>query len=417
MEEILRLMNPWWENRQFELGITRELYLLKIMELLKFKEIVIITGVRRVGKTTIIFQVIEHLIKEKKVNPNHILYVTLDHPHFIKTTVEEIIREFRKIHKLDRKEKIFVFLDEIQHINEWEKYLKIFYDIENVKIVVSGSSATLIKKQSPYITGRFIKIDVWPLDFNEFLVFKQAKISKTEEYKYEKYLDDYLKTGGLPFFVLHENIDYLSDMIESVVFKDIVQLYSIKYPKAVENLLLLMAARIGQKTSFNKLKNILALSLDTIKEYLYYLELSFIITPIKKFSYSINEQIYSAHKYYFLDNGIRNVLIGFKDFGSLAENALAIYLKRQFKEVFYYQNKKEIDFIIKSKGITIPLESKYGEEISNEEVKVILNFMKEKRLNIGYIISKNINKEIKERKKKIRIIPLWKLLIGKVNIF
>ena len=208
----------------------------------------------------------------------------------------------------------------------------------------------------------------------------------------------------------------MSDLIESVVYKDIVQLYSIKYPKIVENLLLLMAERIGQKTSFNKLKNILNLSLDTVKEYIYYLELSFILVPIKKFSYSINEQIYSAHKYYFLDNGIRNALVGFKNIGSLAENLLAIYLMRQFKKVEYHQEKNEIDFIIKSRGKVIPVESKYNDEIADEHIDILLGFMKEKRLNRGYIISKNLEKNIDKEEKRIIIIPLWKLLIGKASI-
>lgn len=409
-------MNPWWENRQFELGVIREAYLDKIMKLIELKEVIILIGIRRVGKTTIIFQSIDYLIKKKKINPHHILYATLDHPQFININIADIIQEFRKMHKLNRDDKLYVFLDEIQHIGQWEKDLKAIYDLENIKMIVSGSSATLIKKQSPYLTGRFIKIDTWPLDFNEFLKFRGVTISKTEEYKYEKYLEDYLKIGGLPFFVLHENIGYLSDLIESVVYKDIVQLYSIKYPKAVENLLLLMAGRIGQKTSYNKLKNILDLSLDTIREYLYYLELSFIVIPIKKFSYSINEQIYSAHKYYFLDSGVRNALVGFKNVGSLAENVLAIYLKRKFKEVEYYQEKKEIDFIVKLKGKVIPIESKYYNEVVDEDIGALLNFMKEKRLNRGYVISKNIDKEVLKGKKRISIIPLWKLLIGKVNI-
>ena len=416
MEEILSLMNPWCENKQFELGIIREEYLDKIMKLIELKEIIILMGIRRVGKTTIIFQSIDYLIKKKKINPYHILYVTLDHPQFININIADIIQEFRKMHKLNRGDKLYIFLDEIQHIEQWEKHLKAIYDLENIKMIVSGSSATLMKRQSPYLTGRFIKIDIWPLDFNEFLKFKGAVISKTEEYKYEKYLEDYLKIGGLPFFVLHENIDYLSDLIESVVYKDIVQLYSIKYPKVVENLLLLMAGRIGQKTSFNKLKNILNLSLDTVKEYIYYLELSFILVPIKKFSYSINEQIYTAHKYYFLDNGVRNALVGFKNIGSLAENLLAIYLMRKFKEVEYHQEKKEIDFIVKSKSKIVPIESKYDDQISEEDIQPILGFMKEKRLNRGYVISKNIDKEMLKGKKRIKVIPLWKLLIGKASI-
>jgi len=416
MEEILRLMNPWWENRQFELGIFRSAYLKRIMQLMKLKEIIILMGIRRVGKTTIIFQSIDYLIKKKKISPHKILYVTLDHPQFININIADIIREFRKIYKLNRDDKLYVFLDEIQHLDEWEKHIKPFYDFENIKLIVSGSSATLIKRQSSNLTGRFIKIDILPIDFNEFLKFKGAAISKIEEYKYEKYLEDYLKIGGLPFFVLHENIGYLSDLIESVVYKDIVQLYSIKYPKIVENLLLLMAERIGQKTSFNKLKNILNLSLDTVKEYIYYLELSFILVPIKKFSYSINEQIYSAHKYYFLDNGIRNALVGFKNIGSLAENLLAIYLMRQFKKVEYHQEKNEIDFIIKSRGKVIPVESKYNDEIADEHIDILLGFMKEKRLNRGYIISKNLEKNIDKEEKRIIIIPLWKLLIGKASI-
>jgi len=383
MEEILHLMNPWWSKKWKAPGIKRKKYLDFLMSTLNNHDIISLVGLRRIGKTTILYQMIEELLKnnEKK----NILYVSVDHQSLKEYSILKIVEEFRKINSLKRKEKIFLFFDEIHLKKNWSKELKSLYDFENCKIFVSGSSSLLLKHEGAYLTGRIIKKTIYPLDFNEFLIFKNIKIEKTEGYLLDRYLDNYLMKGGMPEFVLRDDINYLTQLINNIVYKDIVGVHGIKNPEIIKEILLSLARRIGQKTSFNMLSKIFGLKVDTIKNYVNFLQETFLISEAKKYSRSINEQIYSPRKFYFADIGIRNSLTGFRDIGSLVENVVFIELSKIFDNISYIKNKFEIDFCVRQLEKTIPIEVKY--KADKNKLDDIY-----KRIKNGYLISKNATK-------------------------
>jgi len=415
MKEILFLANPWWDKKNFEIGILREKYLSVLIKSLNHKRAVLITGSRRVGKTTLLKQFVKYLIEQKLATPKNILYLSLDHPRISKFSILEIVEEYRKIHLLDRNEKIFLIFDEVQYIKNWEQEIKALVDLENVKIFLSGSANTKIFQKIPFLTGRYEKIKINPLDFKEFLQFKNVKISSTEEYKYEKYLEDYLKIGGYPECVLSRQENYFSDLIEGIIFKDIVYLHNIKNPDIIRDLLLLISDRNGHQTSFTKLSKILGVSVDTIKEYMSFLKETYIVKEIERFSASRSKKIYSAKKFYLHDAGLLRYLASKFNLGSAAETILYNFLSENFEVNFYYENQQEIDFVFFNKAKQkILVESKFigkQEEIND---KILLNIRKiATELNIRkvFIITRNLEKTEESKNVAIKFIPLWKYLL------
>lgn len=401
MEEILYLLNPWWENKKFPIGISREKYLKQLKLNLLHKRAVLLVGSRRVGKTTLLYQLIDYLLRTKKINPKYILYVLLDHPRFRGLSIAEIVRRFRAFHNLSRDKKLYLFFDEVQYSKNWEQETKALIDTENVKVFLSGSASSLIFQKSSFLTGRYTKIKVEPLDFKEFLQFKKAKIGKTENYKYEKWLLDYLQVGGYPEYVLKQNPEYFADLIEGIIFKDIVNLYKIRNPELIRDLLLLLADRNGHQTSFTKLSKILNVSVDTVREYINYIKQSFILDEIQRHSPTRSKRIYAAKKFYLNDNGLLLHLQGRFNQGAAAERTLFKFLQENYGFVnFYYENKLEIDFITNKTFF----ESKFNGDIDQKKIN---KFIQDLRIKKAYIVTKSQEKTIKN----IKFKPLWKWLL------
>ncbi len=361
MEQSLYLMNPWWESKEFETGIERSKYLKELITNQDKKEIVFLTGLRRIGKTTILKQIIKHLIQ--KVDSKRILYLTLDFISFKGKTIHELVQEFRKIHEHKISEKIFLFLDEVTQISEFEKELKNLYDLENVKIYASSSSASLMKSKNSFLVGRSRIIEILPLDFEEFMAFKNIKTSKQDKHLIDKYFEDYLRIGGLPEYVLTEDISHIKNTVEQIMYKDIIALHDIKDKESVEKLFLLFCERVGKRLTYTKIARILSISVDTVRRYTDYFRDVFLFFTIEKHAKSLNERIIAPKKIYIADIGIRNVFVGFKDKGALFENLVFLKIKDKNPQ-YFYENEKEIDFIVDKTAIEV----KYKNQIEEKEL-------------------------------------------------
>ena len=366
MESTLYLMNPWWEKKPFETGITREKYLNQLCALLDKKSIVFLTGLRRVGKTTILKQLIKELLK--KVEPNRILYLTMDFLTFKEKTIHELVEEFRKTHKHKQKTKIYIILDEVTSSPNFEQELKNFYDLENVKIYASSSSASLLKSKNSYLVGRSRIIEVLPLDFQEFLLFRGINVPKSEKYLLKKYFEEYFKVGGLPEYVLTNDISYVKNTIEQIIYKDIIAFHGIKDIASIEKLFQLLCERVGKRVTYAKLSRVLGISVDSVRRFVGYFKDTFLFYSIDKYAKSLNERMYAPKKVYIADNGIRNVFVGFKDKGSLMENLVFLKIKDK-KPNYYYESGKEIDFIVVKNKTKIAIEVKYKEKLNDKELE------------------------------------------------
>lgn len=368
MKETMYQFNPWWENKNFQIkSIKRERYFSKLNQYLDNKDIIFLIGLRRVGKTTLIKQLIVELLKN--VNSKNILYLSCEHPSFENNTLIEILNEYRGYFNISQDENVYIFFDEVQLKNNFERDLKILYDTqEKVKIFCSGSSATLLKDKKAFLTGRQRTLEIEPLNFEEYLLFKNQKVSISESYLYKQLFLDYMKSGGMPEFVLNNDPEYLLNLIDTILYKDIVSFYSIKNQKIVRDLFILLCERVGKPLSYNKLSKILGISVDSVSQYISYFEETFLIYIVYKHSKSLNEKIRAQKKIYISDVGLRNILIGFKDLGAIYENLVFLKIKKDEPE-YYFENNREVDFIIKKKDLVI--EAKFKKNIEEKDLDAL----------------------------------------------
>lgn len=357
METTLFQFNPWWEKKYHFQAFQRRVIQNRLIEHIDSKPVIFLTGLRRVGKTTIMKLLIKHLIEVSGIDPNTIFYVSLDNYLLSKNNIIEIVNEFRKIQNLKHDDFVYLFLDEVTYKDDFEIQLKNLYDTENVKIFASSSSASLLKSKKNFLTGRNLIFEVLPLDFFEYLDFKQIKTAKADIHLLENHFENFLLKGGIPEYIITDNNSYLSELVDDIIYKDIAALHSIRNIAILKDFFLLLMERAGKTLSINKISNILKISPDTAKRYLELFSDSFLIFPVERYG-KTNEKLLSAKKIYAADLGIRNLFTGFRDKGSLFENY--IYLKiKHLNPQYIYENTIELDFLTENKHL---IESKFHNE-------------------------------------------------------
>jgi hypothetical protein len=379
IEAELFKQNPWWEKEYREDSYPRDKYLNQILKNMKSKEIILLTGLRRIGKTTILKQLIKYLL-ENKVKPEDIFFVSLDSFNLLSSNIHSLIEEYRKIHKKSTSDFFYLFLDEVSSREDFEHELKSIYDNENIKVICSSSIATLMRDKKANLTGRIKTIEIMPLDFQEFLIFKEAKISKSDSAKLESYFRDYLKIGGVPYYVLKEDKSYLNELVENIIYKDIIAYHKITAEKTIKELFILLCQRVGKPMSYNKLSEILKISVDSVKRYVSYFEKAYLFYIVDRYSKSLNERITSPKKIYVGDVGIKNIITGFKDLGASYENLVFLNIKDK-NPSYYLKDSVEIDFIAED----ILIEAKYNREIEKDQKELFDSLkIKNKILAQGY---------------------------------
>lgn len=365
MEAELYKQNPWWEKSFTEDSVPRESYLDAIEKGFKQKEITFLVGMRRIGKTTILKQAIGRLLSQS-VTPKDIFFVNLDSFSLMEYSIHDLVEQYRQIHKKAASDFFYLFLDEVVSRADFEKELKSLYDNDNVKIICSASLATAMRDKKALLTGRTHTLEVGPLSFQEFLAFKKAQIGKADRAKLEGYFKDYLRLGGVPQYVLTEDKAYLNELVESVLYKDVIAYHNITNEKAVKELFALLCRRIGKPTSYNKLSRILGVSVDTVKRFVSYFEKAYLFHVVDRYAKSLNEKTTSPKKMYANDVGVKNLVSGDKDVGASFENLVFLKIKNE-KPEYYVENGVEIDFIIKSSAI----EAKYGQDLTEKQRKAL----------------------------------------------
>ena len=419
--EILKEWNPWWENKELvkDLEGTKRPEYQDLLDSIKIKEITIILGVRRSGKSTLMYQIVDSLLKQS-IKPEQILFVNLEDKKLTNLDLEEIYNEYRE--NLNPKNKAYIFLDEIHRKKDWETWIRKKYDLKtNDKFVISGSCSYLLKKEySTLLTGRNLTFEVFPLSFKEYLRFKNVNFKSTIILDNTKRvilnnLKQYLELGGFPEVFFKEEkykIKILEQYFDDIIYKDIIDRYNLNSQK-VKDLALFFTTNFTGEISLRNLRNTLGLSYDSIKDYLSYFKEAFLFFTLDHFSYSFKEQKTVASKIYCIDNGLRNA-VSFKfskDSGKLAENTAFIELKRRDQEIYYYSDEKECDFVIKEgTKITQVIQVCYVLEHSNREreIKGILEAMNYFKLKEGLILTFEQTEELELDGKKIKILPVFR---------
>lgn len=427
MKEILFEWNPWW-SKKFEFKEIEREKLNEILPWIKRKEIIAITGVRRSGKTTLFYEIINHLINKNKCSPKNIFFIKADDDRIEKNNlIDCVLDEYNKW--INPKGKILIFIDEIQEINNWEKTLKRIYDLNNnIKIFISGSNSTVIKDElSSALAGRFSYFEVFPFSFKEFLSAKKINLNNEFELiknknKLRHLLAEYISDGSFPEVVLEKKESIKKELLgfyfDSIFYRDVIKRKQIRNPAKMENLIKYYLQNIANLANFTKIGKLLNLTTDTIGDYTKFLENAYLIFSINIFDFSYKKQIINPKKIYCVDSGIRN-LMGFtfsQDIGRLYENTVFIELRRLKKEIYYWTGKNECDFIVKEGKKLEAVQVCYDIKTSKErEKKGLLEAMENFKLNKGLIITDNFETKEKIGSKTIEFIPLWKWLLKNIN--
>ena len=361
----------------------------------------IISGIRRCGKSTLLNQI----IRQKKLTSY--LYLNFD-------TTKLFALELPDFQLLDEiiKENNYewLFFDEIQIIEGWEIYVRQKLD-EGFKIIITGSNASLLSRElGTKLTGRHITKELFPFSLREFCAYKNLELNETA-------LVEYLNKGGFPSYIKTENSDIHTALIDDIIYRDIAVRHKIRDVKSLKLLFQFIATNSTKLISANKLKQYLGVkSTVTIIEYLHYFEESYLIQLVSKFSYSQKIQLVNPKKIYFIDNGLQqSVTLSFsKDEGRKLENMLFWEYRRKGKTIYYFNEKnKECDFVIcQNEKVEELVQVCYNLNYENQtrEINGLVEAMNFFQLETGTIITLNQEDTILIEGKRINVIPAFKIL-------
>ncbi len=417
VEEILGLLNPWWKTRDISKDLAREKkrkVFEELKSLLDKRQIIILTGLRRIGKTTLLYQLIEELIK--KESQKKIIYFNLDKKV---SEIISILNSYKNLTGIDwEKEKIYVFLDEITKLKEWSSQIKLIYDaFPKIKFFISSSSSTRLEEEAIVnLGGRYFLKNIKPLSFKEYLEFKDKKEYLenpnlwASEIKLE--LQTY-KLRSFPEIVNWEDELLIKDYLRTTIIDKIIRQDLVEKFRDINTDLLLKLVKIiytepGLLLNHDNLSRDLSISKKTLYMHIFYLEFSYLIRIIKNFRPNILSTSRKMQRVYPYWWNLAYCYTENED--KIMENLVASHT-----DLEYYWRKldKEIDFLsVKGKEI-IPIEIKNKTEIKNEDIKTMIYFLTKQNIKEGIIIYNGIEKQIQIEEKTIKLIPLWKWLLEK----
>lgn len=379
-------------------------------------EILVISGIRRCGKSVLLQQ-----IRSRQAERD--FYLNFDDERLINFGVDNFQTLYEAFIELFGEQKTFYF-DEIQNISGWERFVRRLYD-NGCKVFITGSNANMLSRElGTHLTGRYCQIELYPFSFSEFLkmkgVYPEHKdfYTTTGKSNLRRFFDEYLRTGGFPRYIQDKNNNYLSTLYENVIYKDVVTRNKLNGERELLEMMYYLASNATKRFSYNSLAKVVGLKHpDTVKNYLEYIESTYLLFQVMRFDWSIKKQIGYQKKVYFIDNAIINK-VGFNatdNMGQLLENLVFIQLKRQNKEVYYHDDGVECDFIVRKDGHIISAfqvtHSLSDAKTRQREINGLLSALNAYNLSEGMILTTDETEELTIEGKKIVICPVWKWLL------
>lgn len=388
--------------------------------LAKNKEIIVLTGIRRCGKS-VLLNLLRQNTKEKD------FYFNFEDERLVTFCVDDFQLLYQVFLEIFGDQKTFYF-DEIQNIAGWEIFVRRLYNSGN-KIFITGSNATLFSEElGTRLTGRYIQLNVYPFSFLEYVrhilpdLLNKAVLSTKQTSQIKKLFNQYVQLGGIPEYTKHHDSEYLRSLYESIIYRDIIARHQLTNPDILKKLVFFLASNCGKEITYSALRKFLALgSATTVSDYCHYLETSYLCFFLNRYHTSVKTQYQSPKKIYFIDHALaRNVGFRFSDdSGRLLENIVFIELKRRFQKIYYHREKQECDFVIQQ-GIKIVIAIQVCHSLSDDETRKreitgLLDALHTYSLSEGWILTESEEKTekilVNNKRYIIHIMPAWKWLI------
>ncbi|MDO9255468.1 MAG: ATP-binding protein [Bacteroidales bacterium] len=378
-------------------------------------EILVISGVRRCGKSVLLQQI---RTKQKEQD----FFINFDDERLLNFSVEH----FQLLHEVFIEmygEQSTFYFDEIQNISGWERFVRRLYD-SGLKVFLTGSNAMMLSREmGTHLTGRFLRFELFPFSFQEYIAYKRKKIpsdkilTTSERGIIAGLFQEYLLEGGIPLFLETKQDLYLKQLYESILYKDVLVRNNLTNEKEMLQLVYFLASNAARLSTNKSLAGIIGVkNPTTVSNYIHFVENTYLIFQIARFDFSLKSQILNPKKTYFVDNALI-LKLGFnfsQNRGRLLENLVFIELKRRGLEIFYHQSKVECDFVLRN-GFNITAAIQVCDSFENEmtkqrEINGLLDAMHTYNLQTGLILTIDSEETLQIGECQIQFLPTWKWL-------
>lgn len=389
----------------------------EIVEFIHDPNILIVSGIRRSGKSTIQRKLQQELAKSD-------YYFNFDDERLVQFELKDFQVLLEVFIELFGQQSTFYF-DEIQNVQGWERFIRRLYEQGN-KIFITGSNAKLLSQElGTHLTGRYIQFEVYPLSFAEIVsheypeALTKKALSTTDKGMLLNLFSKYLTHGGIPEYVKFQKPEYLKSLYEGIIYRDIVSRYNVADDKPLRELVYYFASNIGKEFSFTKLAQTVGLSSPhTVSNYCSHLEKCYLCFFLNRYSHSLKKQIQHNKKCYMIDSALIRIM-GFRiseDKGRLLENIVFLQLKMRGEEIYFHKEQKECDFLVrKDHRITqaIQVTTQLSDEnVRDREMSGLIEAMHVHGLQEGLILTENEEETLQIEDFQIKVLPIWKWLLS-----
>ena len=392
--------------------------------------VITLIGTRRSGKTFLLYQKMQEL-KKRGVSSKQIVFVNFEDERipFAAENLDLILQAYRELFINSNLKDVHFFFDEIQNVRGWEKFVRRVFDTISKNIYITGSNAKLLSTEiATELRGRTITIPVYPLSLKEYLAFNNIEaVFATSKQKANVvyYNEKFLFNGGFPELINLDDrlrVQVLQNYLNVMIFRDIVERYEIKNIDVLKYFIKKIFASVSKPFSVNKTYNDLRsqgykISNNYLYDFFVYCDAIFLTQSIKRFDYSEIKQAKSESKAYVIDTGLLSA-VEFsvsQNKGKLLENLVFLELLKQGKEIFYYKNKYECDFVVRDNNNLVPIQVSYSiqdDDTRKREISGLLEAAKYLNVNQGIILTFDEENHIEANGCTIKVMPVYKYFLA-----
>lgn len=419
MKEIFKVIITDFLEKDMPTIVEREIQIP-----LDSKKIITLVGARRTGKTFLFYSIIKKL--REKINPNLIVYLNFEDDRLFPLLVKDfnlLVEAYYELFPKNRDKTVYFFFDEIQNVDNWEKFIRRIYDSLNCKIYITGSSSKFLSKEiATALRGRTISFEVFPFSFIEYLNYKKIAhnyYSSKNRSEIINAADYFLNNSSFPELLETTEIEkpkVLKEYFDLIIYKDLIERYRINNIYLIKYLFKFLLTNSAKPLSITKIYNDfksqgIKVSKDSLFQYLGYLEDAYILFPVKIYSNNLREIQRNPQKIYAIDSGLIDTVSVNKDIGRRFENMIFLELRRKFQNISYFKLNQEVDFCVIDSNKTFLINASFqitDSETKKREIKSLLEGMNYFNIKESFLITNNYEEELKIEEKRINLIPFWK---------